>query len=455
MPQDRSPVHSTVSWLLYGALMVGVAALALTGPDGSLAEYPPVPLDPPRNERKPAPGPNRGETPESPARSDSAAESGMPLDAAAMLPDPDSMFDDATAEGGPGSGAKVVREQAPDISLAEIEYITEGPRWITHEVVPLETVEQIAHRYAVRPDALRMWNALGSGAEDLRNGARLRVKTGRVSPPRQLFEYVVQPADTWWKIGTRYGVDSADLRYHNWDAGQRLRVGQSIRMWIDPVVYQWIRYGGEDGGDAVRRGAVSIGPPQDGRLVNGVSLPGSPYYRLELPPSSYGTTHAVTQVREAIVRFRARSGYGRPLVLGSMSGKHGGPLTGHVSHQTGRDLDIRLPLEEKVPEWFAVEPRRVDWVALWHLVTAFVETGEVMIIFFDYDLQKRLHEAAVSIGATEEELLRILQWPRGHKAHRGRVRHASGHEAHIHIRFTCGRYEPECVPQGRPDSDGG
>lgn len=443
------PVRTLVSWLFYGALLVVVAVLALLRPEASpassdLGELPEAHQASALGADDREASQESGETPALAHRE--GLEDGLPFG------DPEALLDEVVAEG--DGVVQVIAEQAPDIGPVEIEYVTEDPPWLEHEVVPLETVEQIAHRHGVRPALVRMWNGLSETANELRTGATLRVKPSRIAPPRVRFDYVVQPGDTWWRIGTRYGVDSADLRYHNWDAGQRLRIGQTLRMWIDPVVYQWLRHGGEHG-DIVRRGAVGIGPPQAGRLVNGVLLPNNPYYTLKLPPTSYGTTHAVTQVLEAIVRFRSRSTYDKALVFGSMSARHGGPLTGHLSHQTGRDLDIRLPLRRNVPDWYPVEPKHVDWVALWHLVTALAETGEVMIMFFDYDLQKHIHEAAVSVGATEEELARILQWPRGSRAHVGLLRPSPGHEAHIHVRFTCGPHEPECVAQGTPDTDGG
>jgi hypothetical protein len=368
------------------------------------------------------------------------------------LADPESLLDDAVAEEDPEGGARIVAEQAPDIALAEVERVVD-PDWILHHVVPLETADQIAYRYGVRPESLRLWNGLAAMSKEVRTGTRLRVEADKIVPPRSVFEYIVQPGDTWWKIGIRYGVDSADLRRFNWDAGQRLRVGQKIRMWIDPIVYQWVRFGSDASRRTVRRGAVGIGPPQDGRLVNGVLLPDSAYYRLRLPPSSYGTTHAVSTIMEAIVRFRSRSEYDEVLVFGSMSRKHGGPLTGHVSHQTGRDLDIRLPLRENVPAWFPVEPHNVDWVALWQLLTAFAETGEVSVVFLQYDLQEHLHAAAKKLDESDEDVARMLQWPRGAQA-LGLIRDYPGHEGHIHVRFSCGDHEPECVERGGDDVDG-
>src|SRR5690554_6417335 len=36
----------------------------------------------------------------------------------------------------------------------------ELPRWIRHQPIPRETIEQLALRYDVDPDALRQWNEL-------------------------------------------------------------------------------------------------------------------------------------------------------------------------------------------------------------------------------------------------------------------------------------------------------
>ncbi len=324
-----------------------------------------------------------------------------------------------------------------------IEQVEGSRDWLVHTVVDRETVDQLAYRYGVKPESLRMWNGIDGKAKRAKKGSRLRIKARRIPPPRVELQYVVRPGDSWTSIGIRYGVDSSELRSTNRDAAQQLRVGQIIRMWVDPVVFEWVATEDDDP-SRVRPGAVGIGPPQDGRLVNGVRLPDSPFYELRLPPSSFGTTFAVEALLRGVVLFKARSDYGRSLTFGSMSWRHGGPLTGHVSHQSGRDLDIQLPLLEKYPAWFPVEPKRVDWDTTWQLVTAMVDTADVVVVFLDYDLQKPLFKAAARLGATEDERKRYLQWPRGAKA-QGLVRHSRGHTSHIHVRFACGPYEVECA----------
>ena len=128
-----------------------------------------------------------------------------------------------------------------------------------------------------------------------------------------------------------------------------------------------------------------------------------------------------------------------------MSRPRGGQVGHHHSHQSGRDLDIRLPLRESVPASLAPTARRVDWAATWALIQAFARTGAVQVIFLDYATQKRVHKAAKAAGASDEELAALLQWPLGSVSNQALVRNEPGHDQHMHVRFVCGPAEPECV----------
>lgn len=337
-----------------------------------------------------------------------------------------------------------------ELDAVEIEVVHEDRQWVVHRLTPFETVDQVAFRYDVHPDTVRGHNGLGPDVQKLKPGSRLKARARRVPPPRQPFEYTVQPGDTWWSIAVEYGIDSKELRAANWHASRRLTVGETLKLWVDPAVYHWIQTDrpaleDEDLLSNIRRGSVSIGPAWDGRLVNGVQIPPGEGWKRKMLPSSYGTTHAVLNLVAALQQFHASSGYERDLLLGSMSRRHGGELTGHRSHQSGRDIDIRLPLSAEHPPWFPIKPWRVDFTALWNLVVALADTGEVSIIFLDYELQKSLHKAALDLGIEESVRRSMIQYPRGNAAHLGLIRHSSGHEKHIHVRFRCGPYETECV----------
>lgn len=360
----------------------------------------------------------------------------------------------------PEKSVKVPANPPLELGTVEIAIVDEERPWVLHRLTPFETVDQVAHRYDVNPESVRTWNGLGSDVQKLKPGSRLRLRAKREPPVRKRFDYTVQPGDTWWSIAVAHGIDSKELRAANWSAPKQLTVGETLKLWVDPAVYHWVQTDRPDIDDEdvlsnIRRGAVSIGPAWDGRLINGVQVPSGEGWRKKMRPSSYGTTHAVISLVAALQQFHATSGYERDLLLGSMSRRHGGPLEGHRSHQTGRDIDIRLPLSAEHPTWFPIKPWRVDYEALWKLVVALADTGEVSIIFLDYELQKTLYQAARDMGIEEDVRRRMIQWPRGQAAHSGLVRHSSGHTAHVHVRFRCGPRETECVAGNASMRDAG
>lgn len=353
-------------------------------------------------------------------------------------PDPPPLADPETATIGRGRAV-------PAPELAPLP----RSRWIDHRRAPQESLTQIAHRYGVSEEKLREWNELGPDDPPPRRGKRLRVRARRLPPPRERIEHVVAPGDTWWSVALRHGVDGRDLRAYNYPYSKKMQPGATLHVWIDPVVYAWITAGPDplppDEGREQRRGAVSIGSPADGVLRNGLRIPDDPGVTLRLPRSAYGTSHAVEQLMLAVAAFHARSEYPLPIPVGSMSRPRGGPITGHRSHQSGRDVDLALLRRPDVPAWRDIRGSRVQWDAMWQLVLALAEV-DAMVIFLDYRAQARLHRAAVAAGASEAERDALLQYPRGSKASRGLVRHASGHEHHMHVRFGCGSFETECVP---------
>jgi murein endopeptidase len=319
------------------------------------------------------------------------------------------------------------------------------PKWIRHKVVPRESLDQIAHRYDVAPWQLRGWNGFEKETKRVRRGTRVAVRAARIPPPREKIEYAVKRGDSWPKVAALLGVDSWDLRAYNWPYRRKMRPGTVLTAWVDPILYDWITNGSTPASesDAIRRGAVAIGAPDEGWLLNGVRIPDGPGYRLRYPSTSFGTTHAVRQVVKAFEIFGDSTSYRGTVALGSMSGVKGGPLGTHKSHQNGRDLDIRLPRRAGVPGYLELTARRVDWAAAWDLVKALAQT-DIVVVFLDYKRQKHLRRAAMAAGASAEEL-RLIQHPRGAWSRVGLVRHYKGHDKHMHARFGCGPCETECT----------
>lgn len=319
--------------------------------------------------------------------------------------------------------------------------------WIVHEVVPGETLAELALRYRVDPGKLRGWNGLGRGAR-ARPGQRLRLLAERRPPPRERVRYTVREGDTWTSIARDHGADPSDVRAYNIKrTGRRLYPGLGLDVWRDPMLADVVAADAPPPGPAagICPGGFSVGRPSDGRLVNGVQIPESADYDRLYPGSAWGTSFAVRHLVDTLHRWREQSGYGGLLRLGAMSRQRGRRIAGHRSHQSGRDLDIRLPLREGLADEMTPTPRRADWVVVYALVRAFAASGAVTRIFLDYRLQARLYKVAREAGADRRTLRRLIQFPRGSGASRGLVRHSPGHDIHLHVRFACADYESECA----------
>lgn len=332
-------------------------------------------------------------------------------------------------------------EPADPTAIAPELQPLERPRWIKHRRAPRETLRQVAIRYGTSESKVREWNGLGPSDPLPPRKKRLRVWARRMPPPREHVEYTVQEGDTWWSVSLRHGVEPRDLRVYNWPWKKKMQPGTTLDVWIDPLVFEWISAGPDpfpaDLDHQYRRGAISIGSPNDGVLVNGLRIPEVEGIHLRLPKTAYGTSHAVEQLLLALDRFRQRTSYPADIDvgIGSMSASRGGRIGTHLSHQSGRDVDIKLLRRPDVSPWREIKGSRVEWTAVWDMVQAFSE-GDVLVIFLDQRAQRRLFRAATEAGATPEQLA----------AARRLVQHSPGHEHHLHVRFRCGPFEPECIP---------
>jgi murein endopeptidase len=353
---------------------------------------------------------------------------------------------DREMESEPETEPEPEEPKSPIVELSE-------PKWIKHTIIPGERLEDIAQRYDVSTGSLMRWNKIDKKNPKIYAGRELSIYTKIIPPPRRKIVYEVEYGDTWAKIAEAHRVDEEQLR-ERWNpkVPRKFKAGQEIVIWIDPLDDPKGLGGISDTSLAanaalpllsIPRGSVSVGKPNDGRLVNSVQLPENrKLYTIRKPDEAYGSSHTLDNLQLAIARWRRDSGYKGSLKIGSISKKGGGKLKPHSSHRSGRDVDIRLPLERE--DGSADDVNDVDWDALWSLIMAFVDTGEVQTIYLTSDRQKYLYAAAKRAGASSDVIDRILQYPDKGGRNNGIVRHQHGHEAHIHVRFVCAANETHC-----------
>jgi len=321
-------------------------------------------------------------------------------------------------------------------------------KWVKHTVVPGERLKDIAARYGVTVAELKRWNKkLIPKSGWIFANRELSVYARQFPPPREKILYFVKKGDTWAKIADAHNVREKQLRRWNRKVPRRFKAGQKLVIYTNPVELPEPRQPGEPEPlpvFRVKRGGLAVGKPNRGRLVGGVELPDSDLYTKRKPDESWGTSHAILQIQRAIAAFRRDTGYEGRLEIGAISRKNGGRFRPHASHQTGRDVDIRLPVLPGVPKGKNPKMDEIDWKASWGLVKAFIDTGEVEYIFLEYNRQRRLYEAARAAGAGDEELRTILQYPRGRHTNNGIVRHSEGHVVHMHVRIRCASGNSRC-----------
>lgn len=326
---------------------------------------------------------------------------------------------------------------------------------IDHRVVPYESLADIAERYGVTTTELERWNrVLAKNKGSLKAGWVLKVRARVTPPPRKKITYVVRSGDTWLEIANKHNVPEGDLHRWNRDVKRAFKAGQKLVVYTNPrpVAVREVTSTEPllipEGEPTVRTfdvpgGGVSIGSPNRGRLSGGVQLPESELYTVRRPDESFGSSHTIRKIQEAIASFRDGTGYERELVIGAISLERGGRFRPHRSHQSGRDVDIRLP-KRAGADSKSNAPTDIDWDASWRLISAFIDQGDAEYIFLDYSRQKRLYEAAKRAGADDSEIAKAIQYPRARSTNNGVVRHAEGHLVHIHVRVECPRDQARC-----------
>lgn len=195
----------------------------------------------------------------------------------------------------------------------------------------------------------------------------------------------------------------------------------------------------------------SIGAPWDGRLREPARLPDGDGYVIRRPWRSFGTSTTVGFVEHAVSEWREQFPEAHVLAIGDISAEHGGAITEHHSHQSGRDADIGLVYLEQpdhYPESFVTATEdNLDPAATFALISDFAATasrdGGVQVMFLDYEVQGILYRWAKDHDVDDDVLEKLFQYPR-REATDALVRHEPNHANHLHVRFRCPRGDSAC-----------
>ena len=313
------------------------------------------------------------------------------------------------------------------------------PTILIHEVLPGDTLGRIAKRYGRTIEDIKQRNKLRRNA--IRAGQKLKVLALVPARQRRKFVYTIEPGDTLASIAGSFAMNWRQIKRLNPRVNpRRLQIGDTINVYKD---------GPETASSAV--GKVSRG-----KLVNGEKLPAGPGYYRRSPRYSWGTNETITELLRVIAEVKHKHPDAHDLVLEHLSRKTGGHLKPHVSHQSGRDVDMGLYFEDQPREgpkrFLSGDKHPLDYEKTWTLLTALVGTNErntrVRYIFLDYAVQKLIVDWAKKNKKKRpsDRLLKYMfQYPRSRRAIRGKIRHVESHRGHLHVRFKCPPGDDSCV----------
>lgn len=276
-----------------------------------------------------------------------------------------------------------------------------------HEVMPGESLAQIAKRYRISVDRLRRINRIKSAR--LRAGQKLRIVSSVPARIRYRRRYVVRKGDTLSGIAKRFRTSVRVLQHVNRGRlGRLLRPGQKLML-------------------------VMEAPAKPGNLKNLYRIDAGPGYAVRNPKRSWGTFLAVRRLHDVLTAYRERYPDGERPRIHDLSQRGGGYLPPHVSHRTGRDVDVPYPLRGK--RFGPATSVTLDLRRMWFLLSTFVATKDVDLIFMDYRLQRALYKYAQTLDLPAGTLDNLFQYPRGKSVRGGLIRHEPGHATHFHVRF--------------------
>jgi len=201
----------------------------------------------------------------------------------------------------------------------------------------------------------------------------------------------------------------------------------------------WVQLSDEELRGCIERdvrmlGAMSIGFPNGGALLNGRQMPLSGKWEVINPKETWGTDETIQFIQTAINIVHELFPDTPPLYIGDISDPNGGRLNLHTSHQSGRDADLGFYYKGGKGIWHRTgNSKNLDLPRNWALVRALVVHTDVQVILLDRRIQKLLFKYALSIGEDRDWLHSVFQHPGG----RGKtiIRHERRHRTHYHVRF--------------------
>ena len=198
-----------------------------------------------------------------------------------------------------------------------------------------------------------------------------------------------------------------------------------------------------------------IGNHSKGCLAGGVELPetGPTWQAMRLSRNrNWSHPQTIDFLKKLSAVAAAQPGW-EGLYIGDLSQPRGGPVSGHVSHQSGLDADI----------WM-LPPKRLNLTRGERESLSSISTRRAKGAYVNSNWTRGHHEI-LKAAAKDPRVTRIFVFPgakvqmcddeTGDKSWLRKIRPWYGHHYHFHIRFACPAGDATCTEQDAPPPGNG
>ena len=234
-------------------------------------------------------------------------------------------------------------------------------------------------------------------------------------------------------VARRLGVSVKDLRQWNRLRTDKVPAGKNLRYCVPRVT-------------------GSVGTPSSGKLIGGVSIDkdgdfeGPGFVIGEGRTRLFGTPQTVRHVKACMAAYRAAFPDRRkapPVNIGDLSAKGGGPVGPHLSHESGRDVDIgyltRPPQSRGAFDREARGEKDLDLPKQWVVTKCFLDNPELKAIFMGSGVASALKQYVTKVYRKRPSLKQKYL-----SALARLVVPDSEHLTHMHVRFKCPKTDKAC-----------
>lgn len=344
----------------------------------------------------------------------------------------------------PGFSNNVAHASLASVRRMAVEPLLEREAPAVEVEVELASEDEVARQLAKLP-AMPQFEVLARGVaslsptipeEELGEPVPSEPKANEPAP-LDVVRWSVDRAMRVEQVATNWGMWIEDLRELNPELGDAAWVEAGREL----VVFR----------KDLRRRTQSVGSPNRGHLVSGMPLPEGPHWLMrEHRPRAFGSRTTIHALVEALQRYGEADASAPPVRIGEISRRTGGRIAPHVSHRSGRDVDMGYVMKSNPDPnerfWRTATPKTIDAPRTWAVIEALIATGQVQQIFISAKLQPAIAKAAAKT-LSPEEVAKVFSAMNPDPKVATIVRHESGHRDHMHVRFGCEPGNVRCRTQ--------